>query len=183
MMLKLLILITFGAVLVLSQQVIYPYQPQCQNPTPSNYEQNYPCVWANEIGRWDMDSSKFFCYNVPSAYNISYHVESIGSNQYGYSVSLWTYDTSPSPDTSVDYQLNYINYYWMQWFENRSTNDVFYYPLNGASASDHSPGNHDFNQQFQNNRDYLGIVMMIINREQYSSQFPCFYLNASLSIL
>jgi len=181
-MLKLFILFTFCVVLVSSQQVIYPYQPQCQNPTPSNYEKYYPCVWTNELGRWDMDSSKFICHHVPAIYNVSYHIESVGYNQYGYSVSLWTYDMYTS-DTSCDYQMNYINYYWTQWFEHRLTNDVVYEPLNGVNAYDYSSGSHNFNQQFQTTRDYPGMVMMIINREQYASQFPCYYLNVSFSIL
>lgn len=177
----LVVLLTFGAV-VSSQQIIYPYHPQCQNPSPSNYEMDYPCTWINEIGRWDMTSSYFLCYNVPSTYNVSYHVESIGSNQYGYSVSLWTFD-SYSSDISISYQMNYINYYLTQWLEKRPY-DVQYPPLNGQIAYDYSAGNHDFNQQFQSSsRTFPGVVMMFINREQYASQFPCYYLNVSLSIL
>lgn len=166
---------------VASYETIYPYQPQCQNPTPSNYEMNYPCNWVNEIGRWDMESSRFICYGVPTTYDVSYHIQSIGSNQYGYSVSLWTYDVQP---TNPDYlfQMNYITYYWSEWMQNRPDN-VQYPPLNGNTAYDYSSGNHDFSQHIQSNRDGLGMIIMIINREQYASQFPCYYFNVSFSIL
>lgn len=174
-----ILLFNYSIYSIFSQTVILPYQPQCTNPDPPVYEMEFPCVWQNELGRWDMMYSQFICYNVSQNFTASYDIQNADVNSYAYSSLLFTYNDVPM---NVTNQVAYITAYFGNWIMRPPLAEITY-PINTADQDNHSPGSHVYSNTFYTDRTYEGTVILFINREQYAPQFPCFYFNVSFSIV
>lgn len=172
---------------IYGQEIILPYQPECDNPNPSIYRMNYPCEWNNEIARWDMGSLQFICYGIPKNYHVEYTIKPIQSNTDAYSSSIFTYDMDyPDYSSDLDTEMLMIDVFFTNWMHGKPNTDFPNIPINNDVALDTNPyleRNYYKNIISTRSNNNLGNAVFYITREEYKPQFQCLYFNISYSLI